>query len=308
MFFLPTRILVSGFAIMLIVIQATAQKPVKVDLITCFDQLVIPPVTAMEAYRKTGCSSDAPEGCNADIFYTKLKTTFDTFQKELTSPETTTDLVKQAQSPEFQKKMESINTEEKMKTAMQMAGSMQKPAPMTAEPPGVITTMEDIGKINEDLGNEDIHRKELASAELQYMQNINNQHSAIEDWQTSEIAKLPVIHGKTGDYPDPTEVHHVKLLGMEKHLKLVDRDMQTSIMKWKKDVEKEKLRYNNFSRDLQMIHFGDDAANDVSRNTIATMQTRILSSLQILIARSNTIWNNAVDWYKKKIALDREKY
>ncbi len=126
----------------------------------------------------------------------------------------------------------------------------------------------------------------------------------IEEWQRPEIAKLPVIHGKAGDYPDPMNVRRVKLEAMSKHLMIVDRELQTSINKWKTDVEQEKRQYGKFAQDLESIHYGDDAANGVCRNAIANTQNKMLHSLQTLLDRSNTIWNNALDWYKKKIAVD----
>jgi hypothetical protein len=65
------------------------------------------------------------------------------------------------------------------------------------------------------------------------------------------------------------------------------------------------LRYENFSRDLAAVHYGDDAANDITRNTFLTAQNRIVVSLQMLLARSNTLWNNAATWYQKKVALEK---
>ncbi len=166
MCFLPQRVFIRGIMMMLLALQATAQKPLKVNLSTYFDELIIPPSTAREAYQKTRCSPDAPNACNADVFYTRVRATLDNFQKELTMPAQTGGIVKQVQNPELLKKMKSINPEEKMKSTMEMTEIMQTPAPLTAESPGVTSTMEDIGKINTELGNEEIRREGLAKAEL----------------------------------------------------------------------------------------------------------------------------------------------
>lgn len=239
--------------------------------------------------------------------------TLESYQKDITTASVsggsgeTANLVKQMQNLHFQKKMETMSPEEKVKLATQMAQGRQKPTATTADSPQVIAVMQEYGKINEESGNEDSRRNEETEAELAHRQKIEKEHAALDAWQDAETKKLPVLHEKTVDYPEPKALHRLKLEAMDKHLAIVDRELKSSIAKWKNDIDREKLRYGKFSSDLAAIHYGDDAANDITRNSILTEQNRMVNSLQMLLARSNARWNDAATWYEKKIEIEKEK-
>ncbi len=291
---------------------AIAQKPIKADLVKHFGDLIAPPSTSSNAYQKAVCPDTISGTCNTDAMFKNLQSTFNTYQQELAASATgmsgsTGDMMKKMQDPEFQKKMASMSQEEKMKMAMEMAQGMKQPSPTVPESPQVTALLRELGTINTDIGKEDLKRNQQATEELAHRQKVDADHKAVEVWQEAEIKKLPVIHDKVMDYPDPKGVHRVKLQATDKHLAIVDRELKISLDTWTKDVLKEKQRYAKFGPGFVAIHYGDDAVNDASRQMLASAQTRILGSLQLLLERSHTLWNDAATWYEKKIILEKEK-
>ena len=301
-------IILIGFCINL----SIAQKPIKADLVKHFDDLIAPPLTAANAYQKAVCPDTTSGTCNTDAMFKKLQSTFFEYQQELAASATgstasSSDMMKKMQDPDFQKKMASMSQEEKMKMAMEMAQGMKQPAPTMPESPQVTSLLRELGTINTDIGKEELKRNQQATEELTHRQKVDADHKAVEVWQEAEIKKLPVIHDKVMDYPDPKGVHRVKLQAMDKHLAIVDRELKISLDTWTKDVSKEKQRYGKFGPGFIAIHYGDDAVNDASRQMLASAQTRILGSLQLLLERSHTLWNDAATWYEKKVILEKEK-
>ena len=313
MFFTCTRTVIWITMAVCITGPLSAQKPLKVDFMKYYDQLLVPPSTSKEAHAKADCQGDGSQGCNADTLYASLKATFEEYLKDLTASSMSggsderANLIKQMQDPDFQKKMATMSQEEKMKMAMQISQGMQQPTATTAEPPQVITVMQDAGKINEEIGADAGHMNEHSQAEIAHRQKIDKEHAAVDAWQEAETKKLPVVHELTGDYPEPKALHALKLAAIDKHLAIVDRELQLSIVTWKKDIEREKVRYGKFSTDLAAIHYGDDATNDVTRNSIMNAQSRMVNSLQMLLGRSNVLWNDAATWYQKRVSLEAEK-
>ena len=291
---------------------AIAQKPIKADLVKHFDDLIAPPLTTANAYQKAVCPDTTSGTCNTDAMFKKLQSTFEEYQKEIAASATgstgsSSDMMKKMQDPDFQKKMASMSQEEKMKMAMEMAQGMKQPAPTMPESPQVTSVLRELGTINTDIGKEDLKRNQQAMAELAHRQKVDADHKAIDVWQEAEIKKLPVIQDKVMEYPDPKGVHRVKLQAIDKHLAIVDRELKISLDTWTKDVSKEKLRYAKFGPGFIAIHYGDDAVNNASRQMLASAQTRILGSLQMLLERSHTLWNDAATWYEKKIILEKER-
>ena len=285
------------------------QMPLKTDLLKYYDKLIPPVLSSKEAYQKAKCPEGAGNPCTDNAMFDDLRSKLNEHVKELTmqSAAGESGMMKQMQDPDFQKKLASMSQEEKMEFAMQMAQQMKPPAPTTAEPPAVQAVMREAGKINDEVGKEDMKRQEKAEAEIAYRQKIDTEHKSIDAWQEAEIKKLPVVHDLTMDYPDPKGVHRVKLEAIDKHLAVVDRELKAQSDKWSKDVAADKQRYGKFGSELVGIHYGDDAANDVSRNMLALTQRHMLTDLQILLERSNQLWNDAANWYEKKVEIQNEK-
>jgi len=302
-----------GIAAVLVILACTSlawgQKPLKIDAVKYYDKLISPAPSAKDAYQKAKCSDSSGTPCSDDALFDALRGTLIGHLKDLAVSDAGAggDMMKQMQDPDFQKKLASMSQEEKMKFAMEMAQQMKPPEPTTAESPQVTAVMREAGKINDEVGQEDMKRTEKAEAELAYRQKIEAEHKAIDTWQQAEIERLPVVHGATEDYPDPKGVHRVKLEAINKHLAVVDRELKAQSTTWSKDVSAQKLRYGKFVSDLAAIHYGDDAANDVTRNMLAMTQRHMLTDMQMLLERSNQLWNDAASWYAKKVAIENEK-
>jgi len=302
-----------AFAAALVILASISfswgQKPLKVDVVKYYDKLIPPAPSAKEAYQKAKCSDSSGASCSDDALFEGLRGTLITHLKDLAASDGGAggDMMKQMQDPDFQKKLASMSQEEKMKFAMEMAQQMKPPEPTTAEPPQVTSVMREAGKINDEVGQEDMKRMEKAQSELAYRQKIDAEHKAIDTWQQAEIERLPVIHDKTEDHPDPKGVHRVKLEAIDKHLAVVDRELKAQSAAWSKDVSAQKLRYGKFASDLAAIHYGDDAANDVTRNMLSMTQRHMLTDMQMLLERSNQLWNDSANWYAKKVAIQNEK-
>jgi len=303
------RSIAAVLVILVVATQGWGQKPIKVDVTKYYDKLIPPAPSSRDAYQKAKCSDSSGTPCSDDPLFDALRGTLIGHLKDLAAADAGAggDMMKQMQDPDFQKKLASMSQEEKMKFAMEMAQQMKPPEPTTAESPQVTSVMREAGKINDEVGQEDMKRMEKGQSELAYRQKIDAEHKAIDTWQQAEIERLPVIHDKTEDHPDPKGVHRVKLEAIDKHLAIVDRELKAQSAAWSKDVSAQKLRYGKFASDLAAIHYGDDAANDVTRNMLSMTQRHMLTDMQMLLERSNQLWNDAANWYEKKVEIQNEK-
>lgn len=295
-------------------ITGFSQQPVKVNLLEYFDKVVPPPATAKEAYEKCGCNHPDREGrCSADSLFKGMSNSLEKIQMEISSSGggTQAEMMKKMQDPEFKKKMKKMTKEEKMKLAMEMqaANAATMGGPMRPEPEPVMVVLREMGKLSEWNAKESQNVNTIAQAQIKHEQELDAKHNAVDEWETAEIKKLPIIHtgGEGDDGPDPKAVYLVKTNAFKRHLAIVEEELKRSGSAWVESREKDKEVFASYEKGLEKIHFGDDAKNQSTKSNLAVGQTLIIGRLVNLIGGSQHMFNEAAGWYDRYVQFQKTK-
>jgi hypothetical protein len=298
--------LITVLAMLFVSAIALSQQPAKVNLLGYFDKVPVPPTTVKEAYDKCGCNVPNRQGdCTADSLFKNLTDDLGKIQIDISTPATGTqgDLMRKMQDPEFQKKMETMSDDEKMKLAMQIQAenTAMVTGPMKPEPQAVIAVLKETGNITETNANEAQNLNVTVQAEMQHQQEVEAKHNAVNDWEEAAIKKLPVIHtgGEGGDEPDPKAVLAVKANAFKKHFAIVETELARTGKSWAEQRTKSKLLFTPYEQGLEKIHYGDDAKNKITKQNLSTGQTFMIGSITNLIAGSQKAFNEAAGWYDR---------
>ena len=301
-------------ALLFLSITGFSQQPVKVNLLEYFDKVLPPPATAKEAYEKCGCNIPDREGrCSADSLFKGLSNSLEKIQMEISSSGSGTqaDMMKKMQDPEFKKKMKKMSKEEKMKLAMEMqaANAATMGGPMRPEPEPVMAVLREMGRLSEWNAKESQNVNMNAQAQIKHQQEIETKHNAVDEWESAEIKKLPIIHseGEGDDGPDPKAVYAVKINAFKKHLAIVEEELKRSGGAWMESREKDKQTFGAYEKGLEKIHFGDDAKNQASKSNLAMGQTLIIGRVANLIGGSQSMYNDAAGWYDRYVQFQKTK-
>jgi hypothetical protein len=297
---------------------AFSQQPVKVNLLEYFDKVLPPPVTAKEAYDKCGCNvlertAYAKIGdCTADSLFKRLTDDLGKIQLDISTPATGTqgDLMRKMQDPEFQKKMESMSEDEKMKLAMeiQAENTAMVTGPMKPEPRTVTAALKEMGKLNETNVNDLQNLNANVQAEMQHQQEVEAKHNAVNDWEAAEIKKLPIINsgGESDGAPDPKAVYSVTVNAFKKHFAIVEAELARTGKSWGEQRSKSKQLFTPYETSLEKTHYGDDAKNKITKSTLSTGQTLMIGAISNLIRGSQTAYNAAADWYDRYVQYQKQ--
>ena len=294
-------------------VLSQSQQPVKVNLLEFFDKVPAPPISAKEAYDKCDCNIPDHEGeCDPDSLFKPLTDRLGQIQLEIVTPNTPQgDLVKKMQDPEFQKKMEKMSDEEKMQLAMQMQASnaAMMGGPMKPESQSVIAAQKELGKMDEATANDLQNLNTNVQAAQKHKQEVDAKHAAVNDWETAELKKVPVIHfgGEAGDEPDPKAVHAVNINALQKHLAIVDEELKHTGKLWTEQREKNKQLFTPYEKAMEKIHYGDDAKNQITKQTLASGQVSMLGAINGLIQDSRAAYTGAIDWYNRYVQFKKPK-
>ena len=219
-------------------------------------------------------------------------------------------MMKKMQDPEYQKKMKNMSDEEKMKMAMEMqAAYAPQTGVMKPEPRSVIEVEKEMSKLSETNAGDLQNINAIAQAEARHQQELEAQHKAVDDWETAEMKNLPIIHtgGEGGDEPDPKAVFALKVNVCKKHIAVVDEELKQTGKVWADAKAKRIALYTPYEKGLEKIHYGDDAKNLITRQTLSSGQTLMIGSITNLIQGSQEAFNSALDWYDRYVQLLKNK-
>jgi len=290
---------------------AFSQQPVKINLMSYFDKVTVPPSTAKEAYQK--CLVKVPgrdDQVVADSIFKPLIDELQRIQMDISTPPNSpqAELMKKMQDPEFQKKMQTMSEDEKMKMAMEMNQAMgATPGPMKPEPQSVINCMAEIGKLNETAAGQMENLSGNAETAAKHDQDLQAKHDDIDAWQDAEIKKLPDQPGggEGGGGPDPKAEYTVKMSAMKKHLAIVDDELKRIDKTWAEQLANSKKLFDPYEKSLEKTHYGSDAKNQMSKTNLSTGQTLLIGSISSLISESQKAYQDAADWYSRLVTLQK---
>jgi len=302
-------------ALSLIILSAAAlcQQPVKINLLEVFDKVPAPPKTVKEAYDKCGCATPNRTGdCTADSLFKGLMDYLAKVQMDISTPSTGTqgDLMRKMQDPAFQEKMKTMSEDEKMKLAMQIQAenAAMVSGPMKPEPQAVIAVMIQLGTLNETNGRSMQNLSSEVQAEAKHKQEVEAKQNSVDEWETAEIKKLPIINqgGESGGEPDPKAVYSVKMNAFKKHFAIVEEDLARTGKSWEEQRVKSKQLFSPYEQGLEKIHYGDDAKNKMTKTNLSSGQTLMIGSIRNLIGVSQTAYNDAAGWYDRYVLFQKQ--
>lgn len=299
-------------SLFLLSVIALSQQPVKVNLLEYFDKIPVPPTSAKEAHSKCNCNPAGREGdCTADSLFKDFSDKLQQFQIEISTPAGSpqADLMKKMQDPEFQKKMENMSDDEKMKLAMEMQASSNAlmAGPMKPEPQSVLDAMKELSTINEASANDLSNLGTNVQAAQQHQVDLDAKHKAVDDWKDQEIKKLPVhLVGEAGEEVDPKAVYDVNINALKKHLAIVDDELKETGKRWVDAKAKSKQLYAAYEKSLEKIHYAEDANNQISKTQLSTGQTLMIGSITNLMAKSQRAYVEAANWYDRLVQFQKQ--
>ncbi len=292
---------------------ALSQQPVKVNLLEYFDKVPPPPTTVKEAYEKCGCDTPNRQGdCTADSLFKSLTDYLGKVQLDIATPATGTqgDLMRKMQDPAFQEKMKTMTEDEKMKLAMeiQAENTAMVTGPMKPEPRAVTVALQEMGKLNETNANDLQNLNVRVQAEMQHQQEIEAKHNAVNDWESAEIKKLPIINsgGESEGWPDPKAVYGVKINAFKKHFAIVEAELASTGKSWGEQRTKSKQLFTPYETSLEKIHYGDDAKNKITKTNLSSGQTLMIGSITNLILGSQKAYSDAASWYDRYVQFQKQ--
>ncbi len=299
-------------SLFLVSVAVFSQQPVKVNLLEYFDKVIPPPASAKEAYDKCGCNIPNREGdCKADSLFKGMTDYLGKVQMDIaTSNGPQADMMKKMQDPEFQKKMQSMSDDEKMKLAMEMqaANTAMVTGPMKPEPRGVTAVLKEQGKLTETNANDLQNLNSNVQAEMQHQQEVEAKHNAVNDWEAAEIKKLPIINsgGESEGGPDPKAVYSVSMNAFKKHFAIVEAELARTGKSWGEQRTKSKQLFTPYEQGLEKIHYGDDAKNKMTKSTLSSGQTLMIGSITNLIVGSQKAYEDAASWYDRYVQFQKQ--
>ena len=292
---------------------ALSQQPVKVNLLEYFDKVLPPPTTVKEAYDKCGCNVPNRQGeCTADSLFKSLMDDLGKLQMDIATPATGTqgDLMRKMQDPAFQEKMKTMSDDEKMKLAMeiQAENTAMVTGPMKPEPQAVTAVFKEVGKLNETNAKDMENLNVAVQADMQHQQEVEAKHNDVTEWERAEISKLPMINqgGEAGGGPDPKAVHNVNISAFKKHFAIVEAELARTGKSWGEQRMKSKQLFAPYEQGLERIHYGDDAKNKITKQTLSTGQTLMIGSISNLIGGSQKAYNEAAGWYDRYVQFQKQ--
>jgi hypothetical protein len=292
-----------------------AQKPIKTDLLPFFENVAAPPATSKEAYEKICLDKDEQGNpiCKSEMLNKSLSEKLEMYTKEIAASslqdnmptQDQMDMAKQMQDPKMQEKIKNMSQEEKMKWAMELAkGNMPK---ATTETPYVVKAFKDAGDLNQAYSNDIQKAGTNYQADIENQKILDKKHNEIEEWEKTEISKLPDISTGEMSYKDPKLVKSIRIKAANKHIEVMDEELKKVDNDWASLRTKLKTRCTPFNESLAKCKYGDDAKTKGFVKSFANAQQLIINYIVELITRSQKAYEDSSKFYAVKVNIENEK-
>jgi hypothetical protein len=305
----------SGILILFIILFSSvvsAQKPVKTDLIPYFEQVLIPPTLCKDAFDKGKCiTTNSEVNCDAQVLFSELREKLDGILKEINSAPAFTSANDQSKvADEIKKnggadKIKKMTKEEKMKMAMEMMKNMSTPQTQL-ESEDVKDTFAKETELNQFMSAQIQEQMSTYKAKADHDKVLADKYAVIDNWEKTEIAKLPRISSGEMAEPDPKEVKRVKLEAADKRIKIADEELKYISGKWAENKDKFKLHAIPFCQSLAKCKYGDDVNNKSWVNLFGTGQSLVVNLISGLIKESEAAYNYGAKYYASKVSLEKK--
>jgi hypothetical protein len=302
-----------GLLILLIIlfsIPVSAQKPVKTDLIPYFEQVSVPPKSCKDAFDKGICKTDnGVFQCNAKKLFDELMTKLDNITKEIYSAPAFISVNDQSKiANEIKKKggadkIKKMSKEDKMKMAMEMMKNIDIPNTYL-ETEEVKDAFAKESELNQFMSAQVQEQMNNYKAKADHDKEVEDKHNGINEWENTEIAKLPRISSGEMAEPDPKEVKRVKLDAADKHIKIADEELTYISGKWAESKDKYKLNTIPFCQSLAKCNYGETVQNKSWANLFGTGQSFVVTLISELIKESEGAYNYGAKYYAERQRIE----
>jgi hypothetical protein len=136
---------------------------------------------------------------------------------------------------------------------------------------------------------------------------VEDKHTGIDDWERSEIVKLPQISSGEMSAPDPKEVKRVKLEAADKHIKIADEELKYISGRWAELKDNYKQHAFPFCQSLTKSKYGDSAQNKSWVNLFGTGQTLVVNMILDLLMQSANAYNYGAKFYAERVRIEKGK-
>jgi hypothetical protein len=304
----------TGILILLILLFSVtvyAQKPVKIDLVPFFEKVLVPPQLCKDAFNKGICKiDDVTVQCDSKELFDELKTTLEGITKEINSVPAYTNMDDKSKiADEIKKKggadkIKNMSKEEKMKMAMEMMKNINVPQTQL-ESEEVKDTFAKESELNQFMSGQVQELMNNYKIKADHDKQVEDKHTGIDDWEKSEIAKLPQISSGEMSAPDPKEVKRVKLEAAGKHIKIADDELKYIAGKWTELKDKYKQQAIPFCQSLAKSKYGDAAQNKSWVNLFGTGQTLVVNMISDLLTQSANAYNYGARYFAGKVIIEK---
>jgi hypothetical protein len=307
---------IAGLSILLIILFSgliSAQKPVKIDLIPYFEKVLVPPQLCKDAFNKGICSTDDGDvQCDANSLFDELKTTLERIAKEInsvpafTSQNDQTKIADEIKKQGGADKIKKMSKEEKMKMAMEMMKNVNVPQTQL-ESEEVKDTFAKETELNQFMSKQIQEQMNNYKAKADHDKVLADKYAVIDNWEKTEIAKLPRISSGEMAEPDPKEIKKVKVEAADKRIKIADEELKYISGKWAENKEKYKLHAIPFCQSLAKSKYGDEVNNKSWVNLFGTGQSLVVNLISGLIKESESAYNYGARYYALKVSLEKTR-
>ncbi|OQY70622.1 MAG: hypothetical protein B6D44_15465 [Ignavibacteriales bacterium UTCHB2] len=282
-----------------------AQRPVKEDFIPYFSQILPPPQNCLEAFNKMKCTVD---NCNADNLFDALIKKCDDKNAEITAPTGSVgDMMKELQDPEFQKKLDKMSDEEKTAWAMKISQQYQPQSThFVPEPENVNDALDECSNIDDRISQDLENLNQLSSKNAEFIKKYDDMHLKIDNKLKKELEKVPMVTKGEVSFPNPEIVKSLKLAAADEHIAVENEYLKAEDENWKKELQDSRNNLTKFENLLAKTHYGDDAKNEISKQTLASHQSMIVSSVISLAKKSKYIFENAAKYIVNKELIGQQ--
>ncbi len=283
-----------------------AQRPVKENFITYLNAVIPPPVTCMAAFDKIKCNL---ENCSAEILFKELTDNCEAKLTAINTPDgTNNDMMKKMQDPEFQKKLQNMSDEEKMKFGMEMAKQYQSQnSSYVPETESVMAALEECNKIDERTAQDLQNVNQLVEKQVAIHKEFEERQQKINDWLQEEIEKLPLIKTQVDlARPDPVKVKQLQLQAADKHIAVENEYLKIIGQNWNAQITEDVRDFSKFENLLAKTHYGDDARNAADVHLLASHQAMILNKVLEAASKSKDAYEDAAIYIAEKINLQKQ--
>lgn len=302
------------FLVLTLPFMAFGQDVVKVNILEIANKIPAPPTDVKDAFSRTvevqqegSVSSHRETG----PYYKPVKDKMEAVNKQiekalqvLAKPQM--DVANEMNQKEMQKKFQTMSQEEQMKMAMEMSKKMGMGAIVPESEPVKAATTECIN-VNQAIGQDMQGAQEWYRKRQKMEQDREKQHSDIDAWKETELAKLPqVSYGEMGG-PEPKAEYALLTKVMQKHL-TVENDYLKAVQKeWKAGWDKYVARFSRLQEKLAKINYGADAKNPTTKQQLLTGQGQMVSGTGDLIELSSKATKSTAEWWQRKLELEKNK-